>query len=97
MIRFFQIAIFFFCLQFLPQEAMAQQDQMFKQKKERKRVWKRWRKDREAYNPYLKRKGKDKESARTARGIKRENKRQRKLYKRDLKKNKKKVGARSKD
>jgi hypothetical protein len=97
MARFFQIALFFFCLQFMPHQIVAQQDQMFKQKKERKRVWKRWRKDREAYNPYLNKKGKDKESARTARGIKREAKRQRKLYKRDLKKNKKRTGARSKD
>jgi len=66
---------------------------MFKQKRERKRVWRKWRSNKDAYNPYLKKKGKDKPSARIATGnrkedriARRENKRQLRRSKRAIKK-----------
>jgi hypothetical protein len=71
----------------------AQNKEMFKQKRERKRVWRRWKSSNDAYNPYLKKKGKDKPSARVARGnkkeeriAKRENKKQLRRSKRAIKK-----------
>lgn len=59
------------------------QSSMFKQKKERKKVWRKWRSKREAYNPYLNKKSKNKPSVRLAKQEKRELKRQRRKFKRD--------------
>jgi hypothetical protein len=70
------------------------QNEMFKQKKERKKMWKRSknrRKNREAYNPYLERKAKNKPSARMARGEKKELRRQKRLAKKQMKRGKKAV------
>jgi hypothetical protein len=60
------------------------QSNMFKQKKERKKVWRHWRRNREAYNPYLTKKARNKPSARLAREEKREMKRQKRKFRRDL-------------
>ncbi|MBA3663547.1 MAG: hypothetical protein H0W61_04975 [Bacteroidetes bacterium] len=76
-----------------PADSYAQQNEMFTQKKERKRIWRRWRKNREAYNPYVDAKGKNKPSARMARGNKKELKRQKRVARRELRKNKKKFGS----
>ena len=88
-IRIFVVLFFFLSVQTF----YAQQKEMFKQKKERKRLWRRWRSDRDAYNPYLKKKAKDKPSARIAKGNKKEDRqmnrearRQKKRAKRSVKK-----------
>jgi hypothetical protein len=81
------LLIFFF---FLPDKACAQ-NEMFKQKKERKKIWRRWRKNREAYNPYLDRKAKNKPSARMARGDKKELRRQKRLAKKQMRRGKRAV------
>lgn len=91
--QFVRIFSFLLLLAFYPQDNYAQQDEMFKQKKERKRIWRRWRKNREAYNPYVKAKAKDKPSARMARGNRKELKRQKRMARRELRKNKKKFGS----
>ena len=64
--------LFVFCLLLCYNANEAQNKEMFKQKKERKRLWRRWRSDKDAYNPYLKKKGKDKPSARIAKGNRKE-------------------------
>jgi len=69
----------------------AQQNEMFKQKKERKRIWRRWKKNREAYNPYVDAKAKNKPSARMARGDKKDLKRQKRMARKQLRRSKKKV------
>ncbi len=63
----------------------SQNDGMFKQKKERKRIWKHWNRKRDAYNPYLKKKNKDKPSVQGARTDKREIRRQKRDYKKQVK------------
>jgi hypothetical protein len=49
-----------------------QPKEMFKQKRERKRVWRRHRSSKDAYNPYLKKKQKDKPSERGVKATKKE-------------------------
>jgi len=66
------------------------QDGMFQHKKERKKVWRKWRKNRQSYNPYLSKKAKDKPSARIAKGDKKELKRQKRQFKKQLRQAKKK-------
>ena len=75
-----------FCLVFfIAHQVVSQNDGMFKHKKERKRLWRKWNKKRDAYNPYLKKKGKNKPSAQAARQDKKELRRQKRAYKRSLK------------
>lgn len=88
---FFKLLVFFFILSVNRVEA--QNDEMFKQKKERKRVWRRWRSKREAYNPYLEKTGKNKPSARIARGDKKELRRQKRAARKQMRKNKKSVSS----
>ncbi|MBA2613685.1 MAG: hypothetical protein H0U95_17110 [Bacteroidetes bacterium] len=64
---------------------------MFKEKRERKRVWRKHRTSKDAYNPYLKKKAKDKPSAKVNSGNKREERRQKRAFKKQLKRNKKKL------
>ena len=73
-------------------EAQDQPKEMFKQKRQRKRVWRRWRSNRDAYNPYLKKKDKDKPSARLAKGNRKEIRQQRRREKRQLRKAKRLTG-----
>jgi hypothetical protein len=81
----------------LPVEVQAQNDDMFKQKRERKRLWRRWRgrerKNKTAFNPYLEKKAKDKPSARLAKGNKREIRQQKRMARRQMRKSKKKVNS----
>jgi len=72
---------------------VAQPDEMFKQKKERKRLWRRWKKDREQYNPYLKKTASKKPSARMSKGDKKELRKQKRLARKQLKKSRKKYGS----
>lgn len=76
---------------FTAQEIVAQQNEMFKQKRERKRVWRRWRSKKETYNPYVDAKARNKPSARMARGDRKELKRQKRLAKRQMRRSKRKV------
>jgi hypothetical protein len=78
-----------------PSEIEAQQDDMFKQKKERKRLWRRWKKNREAYNPYLKEKGKKKTSSKIAKGNRKEARIQRRIYQKELRKTRRKHGIKT--
>lgn len=88
---FFVIILSFFAFNFLT----AQQDEMLQGKRKQKRVWRRWRaserKNKTAYNPYLKKKKGDRISDKVAEGNKKEIRRQRKLYKKQLKEGKKKT------
>jgi len=77
-------------------EARSQNKEMFKQKKERKRIWRRWKPNREAYNPYLKKKAKDKPSARIAKGNKKDLRQQKRENKRQVRKNKRDIRKHSK-
>ncbi len=88
-IRLFSI-ILLFCFFLVEQPAIAQ-NEMFKQKKERKKLWRRWKKNREAYNPYLDKKAKNKPSARMARGDKKELRRQKRIAKKQMRRNKKTI------
>jgi hypothetical protein len=67
----------------------------FSESKERKKMWrksKRKHKTREAYNPYLDKKQKDKPSSKAAKAEKEGTKKMRRDYKRQNKKNMKKLG-----
>lgn len=87
-----KIILFVIALGFYPVEIKAQDD-MFRQKKERKRLWRKWRKNREAYNPYVDAKAKNKPSARMARGNRKDLKRQKRIARKELRKNRKKFGT----
>jgi hypothetical protein len=87
----------FISLLFLFVLPLASQDkEMFKQKRERKRVWRKWRSDKEAYNPYLKKKAKDKPSARIAKGNRKEIRQQKRKEKRQMRKSKRQIKKHSK-
>lgn len=79
-------------LSFYPVQTQAQ-DEMFRQKKERKKLWRKWRKNREAYNPYLRAKAKNKPSARMAKGNRKDLKRQKRAARKELRNNRKKFGT----
>jgi hypothetical protein len=81
--------IFLFVFSF--NEVSSQNNDMFKQKRERKRIWRRHRTSKDAYNPYLNKKGKDKPSAKINKGNKKEDRRQKRAFKKQLKKSKKKL------
>lgn len=67
------------------------QNEMFSQKKERKKLWRRWKKNREAYNPYLNKKAKNKPSAKLNKVNKRELRKQKRLAKKQMKHNKRAI------
>lgn len=92
---FTKILIILF-LSLFANEVRSQNKEMFKQKKERKRIWRRWRSNREAYNPYLKKKAKDKPSARVAKGNRRDERQQKRENRRQLRKSKKEIRKHSK-
>lgn len=73
----------------------AQNDAMMQGKRKQKKVWRRWRpgerKNKTAYNPYLKKKKGDRVSDDINKGNKKEIRRQRKVYKKQLKQGKKKT------
>ncbi len=83
------LGIFIFLFAFSYNIASAQNDEMFKQKRERKRIWRKHRTSDDAYNPYLKKKAKNKPSARINKGNKREDRRQKRAFKKQLKRSKK--------
>lgn len=89
--RLLTFFVFIFILSVYPTEIKAQQNDMFKQKRERKKVWRKWRKNKQSYNPYVDAKAKNKPSAKMARGNKKEMKRQKKVAKKQLRKGKKAV------
>ena len=88
--------IFFFLLVALGSPVLiAQQDEMLQGKRKQRRVWRRWsareRKNKTAYNPYLKKKKGSRVSDKVAEGNAKEIRRQRRDYKRQLKAGKKKT------
>ncbi|WP_317896571.1 hypothetical protein [Aurantibacillus circumpalustris] len=64
------------------------QDDMFK--KDRKRVWRKWRSNRQSYNPYLDKKAKNKPSAKIARSSKKDDRKINRAVRKQKKKLKKK-------
>lgn len=91
------IKLFVFLFLILSIETVEAQDKhMFKQKRERKKLWRRWRSDRDAYNPYLKKKAKDKPSARIAKGNKKDDRQARRENKRQLRRSKRAIKDHSK-
>ena len=70
-------------------DLLAQSDEMFNNRREHRRVWRKHRRTKDAYNPYLKKKGKDKPSAIVNKGNKKADRRQKRAYKKQLKKSKK--------
>lgn len=70
------------------------QSGMFKQKKERKKVWRRWSSHKDGYNPYLSRKNRNKPSAKLARENRKEVKRQTRAAKRQARRAKRGAGRR---
>lgn len=85
----FSVFVFLFMLSF--NELSSQNNEMFKQKRERKKVWRKHRTSDDAYNPYLKKKAKNKPSARINKGNKKDERRQKRAFKREMKRNKKKL------
>jgi hypothetical protein len=81
------LLLFFFML--ASRTEAQQPKEMFKQKRERKRVWRRHRSSKDAYNPYLKKKNKDKPSQKIATGNKREIRQQKRRDKRQIRRSKK--------
>lgn len=73
----------------------AQQNEMLQGKRKQRRVWRRWspreRKNKTAYNPYLKKKKGNRVSDKVAEGNKKEIRKQRRDYKKQMKKGKKKT------
>jgi hypothetical protein len=65
------------------------QEDMFR--KDRKRTWRKWRKNKQSYNPYLEKKAKNKPSAQLAKSNRREIKRQNKVAKKQMRRSRKKV------
>ncbi len=92
MTRFIKILIFIFAFTFVSNEMHAQQSDMFKQKRERKRIWRKWRSNKGEYNPYLKKTAKKKPSAEGARSHKKEERRQKRAFKKELRKTRRKHG-----
>lgn len=89
-IRLVLLAVF---LLSLPGEVFSQNDGMVNgHKRERKRVWRRWNKKKDGYNPYLKKKNKDKPSVQNSRSNEREIRRQRRDYKKQIRRAKKNAG-----
>lgn len=87
--KFIAISLFLFFIGQLPIKAQ------FTESDERKKMWRksgRRHKAREAYNPYLNKKKKDKPSAKAAKAEKEGVKKMRRDYKRQNKKNMKKLG-----
>lgn len=89
--RYFLHILLLFLFLGLNTPLLSQEKEMFKQKRERKRIWRRWKPNREAYNPYLKKKAKDKPSARIAKGNRKEIRQQKRKDKRQLRRSKKTI------
>ena len=81
-----RLLIAIFLLSFVPVDA--QKDEF---KKERKRTWRKWRKNKQSYNPYLEKKDKDKPSVKTARADKKELKKQKRVARKEMRKSKRKL------
>ncbi len=80
----FSIFLLLFIFSF--SQVSSQNNEMFKQKRERKKIWRKHRTSDDAYNPYLKKKAKNKPSARINKGNKKEERRQKRAYKREIRK-----------
>ncbi len=92
MTRFLKIFFILFTFSLSSADILAQQSDMFKQKKERKRIWRRWRSNKGEYNPYLKKTASKKPSSKIAKGDKKEARRQKRAFKKELRKTRKKHG-----
>jgi len=89
MIKYIQYLLLLIVFSNLPLKAQ------FTESKERKKMWRKSgkrHKTREAFNPYLNKKGKDKPSSKAAKEEKEGTKKMRRDYKRQKKRNMKKLG-----
>jgi hypothetical protein len=84
--------IFVFAFLFSCESLLAQNNEMFRTKRELVRVWRKHNRNKDAYNPYLKKKPKDKPSAKINKSNKREERRQKRDFKKQLKRSKKGLG-----
>jgi ABC-type multidrug transport system fused ATPase/permease subunit len=80
------LALFFIAT--VPLSLSAQKDEY---KKERKKIWRQWGKNKESYNPYLDKKEKNKPSVKTAKTEKKELKKQKKLARKDMRRSKRRL------
>jgi hypothetical protein len=78
-----------FCL-----SSYAQNDEMFREKRFRKKVWRRWSKKKDAYNPYLGRKGTHTPSGKMRKENARHEKKMRKKFLKQMKENKRQLEKR---
>lgn len=89
-----KIALFilFVFLSVMTNDLLAQnQNDMFNEKRSTRRVWRKWRKDKDAYNPYLKKKNKDKPSARIAKGNRKDLRQQKRINRKQMRRSKKTI------
>lgn len=82
----FRILLALFLVSAIP---MHSQDDLFR--KERKRTWRKWRKNKQSYNPYLDKKAKNKPSAVIARGNKKGMSKMNRSAKKQMRRSKRKV------
>jgi len=83
---------FVFAILFSCERLLCQNNEMFRTKRELVRVWRKHNRNKDAYNPYLKKKPKDKPSAKINKSNKREERRQKRDFKKQLKRSKKGLG-----
>ena len=95
MLRFIKIFLFLFILVGIGDVYAQQPKEMFKQKKERKRLWRRWsgreRHNATPYNPYIEKSKANKPSSRIGRGEAKEIRKQRRDYRKQMRKGQKKT------
>jgi hypothetical protein len=82
----FRILLVLFLVSAIPVHS---QDDLFR--KERKRTWRKWRKNKQSYNPYLDKKAKNKPSSIIARGNKKDMRRMNRSAKKQMRHSKKRV------
>ena len=75
---------------------LSAQDRVYGEKRERHKVWKKWKSNRQSYNPYLDRKGKNKPSSKMAREDKKYIKRANREAKKQMRRSKRGLGKKGK-
>lgn len=73
------------------QPAVSNAQNLNPNRKERKKVWRKWSKNNQSYNPYLDKKAKNKPSAKQAREDKKELNRQKKAARKQMKRSRRRV------
>jgi hypothetical protein len=87
----FLFACLFFALMIEAPVLEAQEDNF---RKQRKKTWRKWKKNRQSYNPYLEKGKKDRPSAVMARENQKELKKQKRVAKRQMRRSKRRLNKR---